>query len=276
MPALMKRTLLLPVVICLLVAAAPKKVTVPAGPPAPPPDLDRVSADAQSLGIGGFYSKVLAPPTDTTTVATEGDYVRIHYTLWASPGGRVVDWIAAPGTVVTPLRRMFDGMRTVLLQMRPGERRRVWIPESMGAANRVPAGGHLVADLDLVEIIKAPLAPPDVAAAPADAIVTKSTLAYKVLQPGTGTKRPKRNSTVRVNYSGWSTDGKLFDSSITHGEPAEFSLEDVIAGWREGLMFMTEGEKARFWIPGELAYAHDPNKPQGMLVFDIELLKIVK
>ena len=270
----MKRTLALPLIFLLLVAAAPKKI-VPATAPPPPPDLDNVSKGAESLGIAGFYSKQLVPPTGADVV-TDVDVVRVRYTIWASPGGKVVDWIAAPGTVVTPVRKLFDGMRSVLQQMRPGETRRIWIPESMGAAGRVPAGGHLVVDLDLVEVIKAPPVPSDVAAPPADATTTKSGLAWKVLRPGTGTKHPKRSSTVRVHYSGWTTDGKPFESSVMRGEPSEFSLEEVIAGWREGLQFMTEGEKARFWVPGDLAYGETPNKPRGMLVFDVELIKIVK
>lgn len=270
----MNRTLALTVVFLLFVAAAPKKAVVPTAPPAPA-DLDRASEGAESLGIAGFYSKKLVPPT-SSVVPAETDYVRIRYTLWASPGGKVVDWIAAPGTVVTPLRKLFDGLRTGLLQMRPGETRRFWIPESMGAAGRVPVGGHLVADVDLVEVIKAPSVPRDVAAAPSDAITTKSGLAYIILQPGSGTKHPKRSSVVQVNYTGWTTEGKMVDSSVIRGEASEFSLDGVIAGWREGLTLMTEGEKRRFWIPGPLAYGEEPNKPKGMLVFDIELLKIVR
>jgi FKBP-type peptidyl-prolyl cis-trans isomerase len=268
----MKRFLTLSLVVLSLVAATPPKV---ATAPPPPADLDQPSAGAESLGIAGFYAKQLTPPTASAAVA-EGDNVRIRYTIWASPGGKVVDWIAAPGTVVTPLHRMFDGLRLVLQQMQPGETRRVWIPESLGASGRVPAGGHLVVDIDLIEIIRPPSAPHDVSAAPADATVTKSKLAYVVLKPGSGTKHPKGNSTVLVHYSGWTSDGKLFDSSVTRGEASEFSLEAVIPGWREGLELMTEGEKVRFWIPSEFAYHGTPNKPQGMLVFDIELLKIVK
>ncbi len=273
----MKRFLTLSLVVLSLVAAAPAKVAAPkvATPPAAPEDLDKPSTGAESLGIAGFYAKQLTAPAASAAVA-EGDSVRIRYTIWASPGGKVIDWIAAPGTVVTPLHRMFDGLRMVLQQMQPGERRRVWIPESLGAAGRVPAGGHLVVDIDLVEVLRAPSAPHDVSAAPAGATVTKSGLAYVVLRPGTGTKHPKGSSTVRVDYSGWTTDGKLFDSSVMRGEAAEFSLDNVIAGWREGLALMTEGEKARFWIPGEIAYHGTPNKPQGMLVFDVELLKIVQ
>jgi peptidylprolyl isomerase len=79
---------------------------------------------------------------------------------------------------------------------------------------------------------------------------------------------------VTVHYTGWTTDGQMFDSSVTRGEPATFQLSQVIAGWTEGVQLMTEGEKARFWIPQELAYKGQPGAPAGTLVFDVELLKI--
>lgn len=118
--------------------------------------------------------------------------------------------------------------------------------------------------------------PPDVAAPPADARRSPSGLAWKVLEPGKGTRHPRPNSHVTVHYTGWTADGKMFDSSITRGEPAEFALSDVIRGWTEGLQMMVEGEKRRFWIPPDLAYGNSakPNAPQGMLVFDVELLRI--
>jgi FKBP-type peptidyl-prolyl cis-trans isomerase len=116
--------------------------------------------------------------------------------------------------------------------------------------------------------------PPDVAAPPADAIRTPSNIAYKVLKPGTGTRHPRPNSTVTVHYTGWTTDGKTFDSSVTRGEPSTFGLDQVIPGWTEGVQMMVEGEKRRFWIPSNLAYDGKPGAPQGMLVFDVELLRI--
>ena len=118
-------------------------------------------------------------------------------------------------------------------------------------------------------------APPDVAAAPADAQRTASNLAYKVLQRGTGTRHPRANSEVTVHYTGWTTDGKMFDSSVARGEPATFGLDQVIPGWTEGVQTMVEGEKCRFWIPANLAYAGSPGAPQGTLVFDIELIRIL-
>ncbi|MFH1810578.1 MAG: FKBP-type peptidyl-prolyl cis-trans isomerase [Pseudomonadota bacterium] len=117
--------------------------------------------------------------------------------------------------------------------------------------------------------------PADVAAPPADATTTSSGLAFKVLRPGTGPK-PKATDSVEVHYSGWTTDGTLFDSSVQRGETTEFPLNRVIAGWTEGVQRMQVGEKSRFWIPAKLAYGDNPRggAPGGMLVFDIELIAI--
>lgn len=113
-------------------------------------------------------------------------------------------------------------------------------------------------------------APEDVAAPPADAQKTTSGLAYRVLKAGTGTTKPTASSQVTVHYTGWTTDGKMFDSSVSRGQPATFPLQRVIAGWTEGLQLMVKGEKTRFWIPESLAY--QGRDPKGMLVFDVELL----
>jgi peptidylprolyl isomerase len=117
-------------------------------------------------------------------------------------------------------------------------------------------------------------APADVANPPADAIRHPSGLASKVIKAGSGTRHPRPNSTVTVHYTGWTTDGKMFDSSLLRNEPFSTPLNEVIKGWTEGVQMMVEGEKRRFWIPDSLAYAGVPNRPQGMLVFDIELIRI--
>jgi FKBP-type peptidyl-prolyl cis-trans isomerase len=117
-------------------------------------------------------------------------------------------------------------------------------------------------------------APPDVAGPPADAQRTASGIASKLLAVGTGTRHPRPNSRVTVHYTGWTTDGQMFDSSVTANQPSSFELDGVIQGWTEGVQMMVEGEKRRFWIPGKLAYDGTPGRPQGMLVFDIELIKI--
>jgi peptidylprolyl isomerase len=117
-------------------------------------------------------------------------------------------------------------------------------------------------------------APADVASPPADATTTASGLASKVLKPGTGKGHPTGRSRVRVHYTGWTTDGKMFDSSVARNEPISFGLNQVIAGWTEGVQLMVEGETRRLWIPEKLAYAGAHGAPKGMLVFDVELIKI--
>jgi len=117
-------------------------------------------------------------------------------------------------------------------------------------------------------------APPDVAAAPADATRTSSNLASKVIAAGKGSRHPRPNSTVTVHYTGWTTNGRMFDSSVARGAPTTFGLDQVIPGWTEGVQLMVEGEKRRFWIPAGLAYEGVPGRPQGLLVFDIELIRI--
>ena len=119
-------------------------------------------------------------------------------------------------------------------------------------------------------------APPDVAAPPADALKTPSGLASKIIQIGLGNRHPTLRSRVTVHYTGWTPDGKMFDSSVQRNKPENFGLTEVIPGWTEGLQLMVQGEKRRFWIPGALAYDNIPGAtgPKGMLVFDIELILI--
>ena len=121
-------------------------------------------------------------------------------------------------------------------------------------------------------------APADVAAPPADAQRSVSGLASSVLQPGSGSVHPTPNDTVEVHYTGWTKDGKMFDSSVKRGETVKFPLNRVIPGWTEGLQLMVAGEKRRLWIPAELAYGEVPARPgapAGDLVFDVELITVL-
>ena len=109
-------------------------------------------------------------------------------------------------------------------------------------------------------------------------VVTKSGLQYMVLKEGTG-KQPKATDTVQCHYEGMLTDGTIFDSSIQRGEPAAFGLQQVIAGWTEGLQLMKEGAKFRFFIPYMLGYgargAGASIPPYAALIFDVELIKVL-
>ena len=110
--------------------------------------------------------------------------------------------------------------------------------------------------------------------------VTESGLQYIVEKEGTGVK-PTASSKVKVNYHGTLIDGTVFDSSVDRGKPAEFGVNQVIKGWTEGLQLMSVGSKYKFFIPQELAYGAFPRKggpikPFSALVFEVELLDIVK
>jgi FKBP-type peptidyl-prolyl cis-trans isomerase FkpA len=111
-------------------------------------------------------------------------------------------------------------------------------------------------------------------------VTTKSGLQYLVLRQGAGA-RPLPTDRVRVNYHGTLLDGTVFDSSYERGQPAEFALNQVIAGWTEGVALMPVGAKYRFWIPGDLAYGAKgtpggPIGPNSTLVFDVELMAILQ
>ena len=107
---------------------------------------------------------------------------------------------------------------------------------------------------------------------------TSTGLQYQVITEGSGAK-PTKDKKVRVHYTGSLIDGTVFDSSVQRGEPAEFGLTQVIAGWTEGLQLMSVGSKYRFFIPAELAYgdrgAPGAIPPCAALIFDVELLAIL-
>ena len=109
-------------------------------------------------------------------------------------------------------------------------------------------------------------------------VTTKSGLQYEVLSEGKG-RHPKATDKVRCHYEGRLIDDTVFDSSYRRGEPAVFGLNQVIAGWTEGLQLMAEGAKYRFYIPYLLGYgengAGDMIPPFATLVFDVELIEVV-
>jgi peptidylprolyl isomerase len=248
--------------------------------PAPPPDVIPASelaapSDA-SKSATGLISKLVKPGNSAEKpIAT--DIVTVHYTGWGSDG-RLFDSSVVRGTPSTfPLDRVMAGWRECVQLMTLGERRRCWVPENL--AYRGQAGrpkGTVLFDIELLDTRPSPLiAPPDVKGPPEDAKRTANGLAYKVIRPGKGVRNPSRFGQVTVHYTGWTTDGRMFDSSVTKGTPVTFRLDDVIKGWTEGVPLMVEGERTRFWIPENLAYGGKGDGPRGMLVFDIELIKIL-
>ena len=261
------------VALCLAVITAAAQAPATAPPPAPP-DVASVPADAAKTS-SGLASRMITAGDGSTRVAPT-DVVTVHYTAW-TPDGKMFDSSRTRGNPsMFPLNRSLVGWRECVQLMTLGETRRCWLPENLayqGQAGR--PRGLVVFDIELLDARSAPnVAPPDVKGPPDDAKRTASGLAYKVLKPGTGTRKPAQWDSVTVHYTGWTTDGKMFDSSVARGMPAMLKLEDVIRGWTEGMQLMVEGERTRFWIPQNLAYKGESGAPRGMLVFDVDLIKI--
>lgn len=252
---------------------------------AAPADVAEAPADATKTESGLAY-KNLTKGTGTEHPAAH-DTVKVHYTGWTKDGRMFDSSLKRGQPAEFELNGVIKGWTEGVQHMVVGDKTRFWIPAELayGERARRPGAptGQLTFDIELLEIKKGtppqppPPVPEDVAAPPKDAKKTKSGLAYKVLTKGTGKTKPSAESKVQVHYSGWTTDGKMFDSSVVRGKPAEFGLNQVIKGWGEGVQLMVEGEKTRFWIPQDLAYGENPRggAPKGPLTFDIELIKIL-
>jgi FKBP-type peptidyl-prolyl cis-trans isomerase len=248
-------------------AQAPTIIPAPADLGAPPNDAVKSAT--------GLISKIVRP--GSSQEKPQGtDVVTVDYTGWRSDGLMFDSSVVRGKPSTFPLDKVMAGWKECVQLMTVGEIRRCWVPQDLaykGQAGRPT--GTVVFDIELIDTRPSPLiAPPDVKAPPADAHRTASGLVYKELRPGTGSRRPSPFSQVLVHYTGWTTDGRMFDTSITRGQPMEMRLDGVIRGWTEGVGLMAEGQRMRFWIPENLAYEGRGDGPRGMLVFDIELVKI--
>jgi peptidylprolyl isomerase len=253
----------------------PKTIPAPEDVAAPPKDAGKSAT--------GLAWKVLQPGTGKEKPKAT-DKVEVHYTGWTKDGKMFDSSVARGEPTSFPLNGVIKGWTEGLQLMTVGEKRRFWIPGDLayGETPRRPGApaGQLTFDVELLGIVqppKPPETPGDVAAPPASATKTASGLAYTVLKEGAGAT-PGPTSRVMVHYSGWTKDGKMFDSSVARGQPIPLSVNGVIKGWTEALQLMKEGAKYRLWIPADLAYGEKPMRPgapSGQLTFDVELLKVM-
>ena len=257
--------------------------TTPDSIPAPP-DVAAAPENAKSSESGLAWTVLQEGTGDKNP--SEADIVTVNYTGWTTDGRMFDSSVKRGEPAEFPLNRVIKGWTEGVQLMINGEKRRFWIPGNLAYGDATPNDPHagmgpprgtLVFDVELIsfkEAPKPPDAPKDVAKIPKNAKKTKSGIGSRVLTKGTGKEHPTATSVVTVHYSGWTTDGKMFDSSIVRGTPATFGLNQVIPGWTEGLQLMVVGETRRIWIPENLAYGGRAGRPAGMLVFDVELLEI--
>jgi len=253
-----------------------------------PADVAAVPGDAQ-VTASGLAFKVLKPPTCAASDCERPiayDSVVVDYTGWQVDGKMFDSSVQRGQRASFGVGQVIKGWTEGLQLMAVGEKRRFWIPAALAygenPGNGRP-GGMLVFDVELYEVKrgpKPPPVPPDVAGPPADAVVTPSGLASKVLSPGKPgfeSQLPKSDSRVTFEYSGWKTDGELLVSTKMSGKPPTVTVKElIIKGLAEGLQLMSLGESRRLWVPAKLAYGSNPGNglPAGMLVFDVKLTGI--
>ncbi len=234
----------------------------------------------------------------------ETDAVEVHYEGKLADGTEFDSSYKLQRPVRFPLLEVIDGWTEGLQLVAKGGQIDLIIPSELGYGKKggrsIPPNATLYFTVELLEIQRInppaevpegsesmgtdsptmesgdPLGPFAGTEAEGDFSTTKSGLKYRVIRPGEG-KKPKATDTVRVHYAGTLANGKEFDSSYKSDEPAEFPLNDVIRGWKEGLQLFGEGGKIELIIPPNLGYGPAGDEtipPNATLFFTVELLKI--
>jgi peptidylprolyl isomerase len=252
-----------------------------------PDDVAAAPVEAISTA-SGLRMRVLQPGHGTESPLGD-DCALVRFTAWRQDGSLQSTSGLHGETATQSLPRTVAGIAEALKLMVEGEKRRIWVPARLtylpmrhGPGGKTdddepPPGVDLTFDLELVRIMKVPSAPADLKSPPQDAISLPSGLTLRVLERGIGKNHPSASSLVSMHYSAWTSAGKLFETTVTSGQPGTFPVGGLLPGWREGVMRMVVGEKTRFWIPAPLAYGEKPagrKLPAGSMVFDVELLAI--
>jgi FKBP-type peptidyl-prolyl cis-trans isomerase len=251
--------------------APPSAVPPPADVAAPPPSAIKTATGVAMtvLKKGGGHDH-----------PERNDCVMVHFTGWKRDGSFLASSRLRGEPENQCLQTVFPGVAEALSSMVVGEERRVWIPadltHKMDDPDEPPSRADVTYDIELLSIQKAPPTPRDLKAPPAAAHKRPSGLALQVLRKGRGGRHPAPGSRMKLHFSGWTTDGRLIESTVMAGRPAVYELEAVIPGWREALEQMVVGEKVRVWIPTALAYGDKPRRgvPRGDLVYELELLEL--
>jgi peptidylprolyl isomerase len=242
------------------------------------PRFRKLDPDATKTTDSGLKYQVLEPGSGDPPQAD--DPFEFELAVWGTEGD-LLQMSAGRGR--TQKARASDLRLPVLkeafLLMRPGARMLIEVPPEL-LADRGLGGLQpeptTIWHLHLIRVIPALPVPEFVLPGEDDLMTTDSGLKYQVVAKGEG-ESPRMGQTVKVHYAGWLADGTLFDSSFNRGEPAEFVLGEVIAGWNEGLQQMQPGAVYRFVIPPQLAYGErgvPPDiGPNATLVFWVKLLE---
>ena len=236
--------------------------------------MNRKSIYALFLGAavvaGGCQKKDAAPSPATSPAATMSEDEKAVYALGAAMGQQVAQQVKALNLSPAELETLKKAFAASLAGEKPEYAIQQYGPKLQARAE-AQAATVAAAEKGKTSAFR------DTAAAETGAVKTASGLVYRTLTPGRGPS-PKATDTVSVHYHGMLPDGKVFDSSVQRGQPAEFALNQVIPCWTEGVQRMKVGEKAKLVCPSEIAYgdrgAGPDIGPGATLVFEVELLAI--
>ncbi len=248
-----------------------------AGPLPAPADVASPPPDATSTA-SGVAMHVLKPGRGMRHPQAN-DCVKLHFTAWRRDGSFLSNTRQWGEPQNQCLATALPGVAEALSTMVVGEQLRVWVPARLtftGDDDDRPPQVDATFDLELYEIVKAPPAPRSLKSAPTTAKKMASGLAIEQLKRGKGKQHPGEQSQVKLDFSGWTADGRLIESSVMAHHPAVFPMSGVLPGWREALAQMVAGDKVRLWIPRDLAYGAKPlrGQPKGDLVYELELIEI--
>ena len=247
------------------------------------PTFPQADAAKQQSTASGLKWQVLAPSAGAKPRTNQG--VTMGINVW-TPEGKLLIWGDRDARIAGALGSgAIQGMRVAFMKeaaplMNQGSVCRFEVPAALAFGEKPPPIPGLQPNMTTVwqlELRRINDVPAFAMTEPGNLKTTASGLGYEVLRPGTG-RSPRASDRVEVHYTGWLTDGTLFDSSHGRGEPITFPLGRVIPGWTEGVQLMQEGAIYRFTIPANLAYgkrgAPPVIGPDATLVFVVELIGI--
>ncbi len=234
------------------------------------PQLRPAQPDRQQAAADGVKFEVVQVGTGKQCGQKDG--VALRYAIWSTDGELLDCSERRDGHRLsgTPETLQFAFLKDLVLQCKEGQILRIEVPKGMFP----DAGRDTIWEIELVGVT---VVPPFRACDPAKTVTTQSGLQYEVIEQGSG-ESPRATDSVVALYTGWLTDGTMFDSAHVRGKPAEFPLNRVIKGWTEGLQLMKPGGKFLFTIPGDLAYGARGKPPtipaNATLVFLVELVEV--
>lgn len=282
-----KRRLWIPEALARVNARSPKGpvlsevelLRVRAGEPPIPPPADVAQAPADALQhAAGFRQRVVAAGTGSGGKPAGYDRVTIKLTSW-SPDGTMTDTTerrAGSDTLVAA--QAPPGVTEALREMAIGERRLLWVPAAMMRTAASPTNEARVFDVTLVamqDMPDPPAAPTELQPPTRSVQKTASGLVYRVLRRGRGKAKVEHpGKKVDIHFTGWTAEGKLFSTTVTQDYPHRTRVSGTIPGFQEVLPQMVVGEKRRLWLPAKLAHGGEPARPQGPVIYDLELTRI--